>query len=352
MENHLDSKNVQETKQIKLNRDFQRRDYCGNCGKTGHKYKHCIEPTTSLGVILFKIDGMEHDTVKNSFLDLLSTGERKPKEGFVKLKPLSKENNYGIPLTSMERDLNILNLYCQKIKFLLICRRNSLGYMEFMRGRYEDEKLLTSLFEQMTEKEIKDIDKAGKEKNFDSLWDTLWLSGRHKKRRGHIDHEYDVSKTKFMTLVEEKDEKKSLFYYTNFVKPKYKHPEWGFPKGRRNFYENNYDCAIREFREESGFANGEFTILNRVIPLREDFAGTNNVRYRHIYYVGYPTTTKELKINENNPTQIDEIGNIGWYTYDEVMLMLRPYHEERKRIMTQIYWFVLGRLIHKSSTTS
>ena len=30
--------------------------------------------------------------------------------------------------------------------------------------------------------------------------------------------------------------------------------EWGFPKGRRNFQEKDYDCAIREFTEETGYS--------------------------------------------------------------------------------------------------
>ena len=29
--------------------------YCGNCGKFGHTYRHCSEPITSIGIILYKI---------------------------------------------------------------------------------------------------------------------------------------------------------------------------------------------------------------------------------------------------------------------------------------------------------
>ena len=29
-------------------------------------------------------------------------------------------------------------------------------------------------------------------------------------------------------------------------------PEWGFPKGRRNFQEKDLTCALREFEEETG----------------------------------------------------------------------------------------------------
>ena len=27
--------------------------YCGNCGRSGHTYKKCTEPVTSVGIIAF-----------------------------------------------------------------------------------------------------------------------------------------------------------------------------------------------------------------------------------------------------------------------------------------------------------
>ena len=33
----------------------------------------------------------------------------------------------------------------------------------------------------------------------------------------------------------------------------WKTPEWGFPKGRRNYQENDLACALREFQEETGY---------------------------------------------------------------------------------------------------
>ena len=33
----------------------------------------------------------------------------------------------------------------------------------------------------------------------------------------------------------------------------WKTPEWGFPKGRRNYQETDIKCAFREFYEETGY---------------------------------------------------------------------------------------------------
>ena len=56
--------------------------FCNNCGKQGHLYHQCKRPITSIGIVCFR----------------LVTG--------------------------------------QKREYLLICRKNSLGYVDFMRGKY------------------------------------------------------------------------------------------------------------------------------------------------------------------------------------------------------------------------
>jgi len=84
-----------------MNNDMQKKEqYCGNCGKEGHIYRRCLSPIMSLGIILYKID----------------TG---------------------------------------KIKYLMVQRRDTLGFVEFMRGKYnlENEKYIYELFKIMTENE-------------------------------------------------------------------------------------------------------------------------------------------------------------------------------------------------------
>ena len=57
-------------------------NFCNNCGKQGHLYHHCKRPIMSLGIIAFrKVNGQR--------------------------------------------------------QFLMICRKNSLGFVDFMRGKYK-----------------------------------------------------------------------------------------------------------------------------------------------------------------------------------------------------------------------
>ena len=66
---------------------------------------------------------------------------------------------------------------------------------------------------------------------------------------------------------------------------KYKDPEWGFPKGRRNLKERDLQCAVREFEEETDIGRDNIYVLRCIDPLEEDFIGSNKKHYKHIYYI-------------------------------------------------------------------
>jgi ADP-ribose pyrophosphatase YjhB (NUDIX family) len=42
-------------------------------------------------------------------------------------------------------------------------------------------------------------------------------------------------------------------------------PEWGFPKGRRNYQEKDYECAVREFCEETGYKQSVLKNIQNII---------------------------------------------------------------------------------------
>ena len=66
----------------------------------------------------------------------------------------------------------------------MIRRKNTLGYLEFIRGRYsvDDINHIISLFNQMTIEEVKDIENN----NFDFLWTKLWNNKNIKNSKYHI----------------------------------------------------------------------------------------------------------------------------------------------------------------------
>ena len=92
----------------------------------------------------------------------------------------------------------IVFMYSDKdIKFLMISRKNSFGYIDFIRGKYMANNLehLEVLFNEMSLEEKELI----RNNNFDILWKTMWgiqESGHHTKLKGE---EY-ISQKKFETL--------------------------------------------------------------------------------------------------------------------------------------------------------
>lgn len=292
------------------------KQYCNNCGKYGHINKICKEPITSLGIVCIKIEGCDTVNLLSSII-----GEKSVNM----LKYNSKSN----------RHLSKVNEYNDRVKFLLIQRKHSLGFLEFMRGRYEptDYKGIIRLFELMSELEIASL----RDDDFESIWTRVWRKTAHLKL---YEEEYVMSKTKFMALKHSDGSTGILplsFYVTN-IGPKYKTPEWGFPKGRRAHHEKNYDCATREFEEETNYSKEDYCVLENVLPVKEVFYGTNSVLYKHIYYVGLLMNgNKTPGIEKNN----NEIGDIGWFTYAEATELIRCYHSEKKKVLNEIFKYTV-----------
>jgi len=320
------------------NKFKKKNSYCANCGNYGHVYKKCIEPITSYGILLFKIDD-EHISDLSSKLrkKLVSTDINN-----LNFNTIDIDKTEGI-MYHKQQDMQIFCSFCEKIKFLMVRRRNTLGYIEFIRGRYNIENIdgIIFLFKQMTDQEIKKIGNH----DFDYLWDDLWAS---KKNNFNRQNEFVSSKFKF-----EKLKNKStinLNFFVDNVSPSWNHAEWGFPKGRRNFKESSFNCAIREFKEETCFSDDEFIVLNTLKPFDEHLIGTNGINYRHIYYPAISLKhDKTLIIDENNPHQSGEIGDIAWFSYTDAMKFIRPYHTERKKTLTQLFMYIINNIADVSN---
>lgn len=320
----------------------KKKGFCGNCGKYGHTYSKCREPITSLGIINFKLNFYTHKTTNfvNLFYD--EFGEHIIDEYGNKniITPLS--NNIKCPVHNAKMQSMYLRKFCfyqNSIKFLMIRRKNTLGYIEFIRGHYEptDADSIVYLFQQMVKQEINMIEKY----DIDILWNNLWSSGNDSKT---YECEFKQSKEKFNKL-KNGSLSYDLYFYTKNVDPEYDSPEWGFPKGRRNYHEKNLNCAIREFNEETNYKTHDYKIMKRLHSLNEVFLGTNGIRYKHIYYISIASTDKDAVIDDTNPKQYEEIGDIGWFTYDEAINLIRPHHKQRKKILSQLYMFLINKII-------
>jgi predicted NUDIX family NTP pyrophosphohydrolase len=280
--------------------------YCANCGRQGHRFKKCRDPITSLGIIDFKFCNNK-----------------------IRLKDKIKHNNWKYDLKKKNTE------FIDDIKFLLICRRNTICYVEFIRGKYNinNTDYILELFNNMTILEIENI----KCKNFNKLWQDLWLLSD--LNSDNYNKEYNLSLIKFNklndTILDNIINKSNCIYTT---------PEWEFPKGRRNIKEKNIECAVREFKEETDLNITDYNIICKNNPIYEIYTGRNNIKYKHIYFIGQSNSNITLKINPSNILQISETSNIGWFTFNEASKIIRNYNSEKKIILEKILFYILNNI--------
>ena len=279
---------------------------CTNCGKPGHYYKVCVEPITSFGIILIQVLNMT-------------------KEDFVR---------------NLADDSKINGLEDAKFRFLMIRRKDSLGYIELLRGKYdvEDKVYIQTLVDQTCMIERQRL----LEWDYPRLWEQLWNGPVSKPYR----HEYEPSRIKFETI-----QKTLLAEAIASSVTSWSEPEWGFPKGRRGPNESEMRCAIREFWEETRFPLDSVIISRNILPLEESFFGSNRVHYRHKYYIAFCFDAIDPVIVAGDSVLEREIGAIQWFTGEQAMEHIRPYNIEKKELLLHVssilrnYCFWISSLI-------
>jgi 8-oxo-dGTP pyrophosphatase MutT (NUDIX family) len=182
--------------------------------------------------------------------------------------------------------------------------------------------------------------------SFSDLWKTLWepddFTGKPTGLMSQYKHEEHSSRDKFtllqsgvvsgdetytlVSLIEESDEM-----------DQWDEAEWGFPKGRRNYQEKDYDCAIREFCEETGYAVTALVPLKNILPYEEIFTGSNYKSYKHKYYIKYMRYLDSLDLPS---FQWSEVGKMEWKSYEDCKRTIRYYNLEKLRMIDSIYHLI------------
>ena len=317
---YLDNKNLflynsTDTNKKSLTKSKYKNIYCVNCGEKGHVVKECHGPITSFGIIAFKIVNSKEDEycdTNDALKKIINSSMHKSKLEF--------GNTY---LSS----LNLNKNNSSKIKFLMIQRKDTMGFTDFVRGKYPDDpeeakKVLPIFLNEMTHQEkLKLLNKP-----FDYIWNNLWVNHESKCFK----NEYELAHKKFQKL----DIKKLI----NDSKVSFNYTEFGFPKGRRNMKETNIACAEREFLEETGFNKNCYDFIKEYPTILEEFVGTNGITYKHIYYlVKMKDNVPPPRIDYKNKIQTGEVQNIGWFTYEECMSIIRPYDIAKKSVIQNVY---------------
>lgn len=242
---------------------------CNNCGREWHVYKHCKSPITSNGII--------------------NVNEKK--------------------------------------EYLMICRKKTLGYVDFLRGKYLMTSInhIVNLISEMTLQEKKDL----LEKNFNDLWGDLWCVKPDGSSEELIASD-KLSCLKKGCMINKEYVTLHKLIATNPTT--WTEPEWGFPKGRRNNYETDIMCALREYEEETGYDRKDMSLIKNIMPYEEIFTGSNYKSYKHKYFIA-----KSNKSVQKQKYQESEVSDIQWFSYEDALSKIRPYNVERKQVLAMVH---------------
>jgi 8-oxo-dGTP pyrophosphatase MutT (NUDIX family) len=252
---------------------------CNNCGKQGHMFYQCKLPITSYGIILFR--------------------------------------------SSLEG-----------LQFLMIRRKDSFGYIDFIRGKYapHNKNQLMTIINQMSIEEKTRI----LQKPFETLWLEMW--GENNNLNSQYRSEEFIAKKKFELLKEGINIDNQIYNLNSLIESSntnWRETEWEFPKGRRNSKEKDIECALREFEEETGISQNSINIIENILPFEEVFIGSNNKSYKHKYFLAYMNSENYNSENLNN-FQVTEVSKLQWKTTDKCLESIRPYNLEKKELIINI----------------
>ena len=99
----------------------------------------------------------------------------------------------------------------------------------------------------------------------------------------------------------------------------YEEPEWGFPKGRRNYQEKDLICALREFHEETGYDKSQIKIIQNLLPIEEIYTGSNYKSYKHKYFIG------QIDSNLSPLTNFGIESIVEWKSLEDTINLIRNY---------------------------
>jgi predicted NUDIX family NTP pyrophosphohydrolase len=275
--------------------NIKNNNICNNCSKHGHLFHQCKLPIISYGIIAFR------------------------------------HSSAGL-------------------QFLMIRRKDSFGYIDFIRGKYPSNNIeqLQNIINEMSINEKQQL----LSQPFETLCKQMWGEHNMQYRSEEINSQKKFELLKHGITID--DEVHTLKSLIENSPTHWSETEWEFPKGRRNYQENDLDCALREFSEETGYLQSDISIVENVMPFEEIFIGSNYKSYKHKYYLAYMNTDQFINANTNvtssatfitqQSSRVDnlqnfqrsEVSKIAWKTCEECIDLIRPYNLEKKQLIINI----------------
>jgi 8-oxo-dGTP pyrophosphatase MutT (NUDIX family) len=268
--------------------------------------KYCFNSSTSIAVTGTKFNNASQIAEKTALSDFHLVASKQP-------------------ITSVGIIPFTINKQTREIKYLMIQRKHSVGFVDFVKGKYilHNKVQIISLLSVMTEIEHLRLTTE----DFGVMWREMWGGAEDIAAREKLEHLRNgvMTNYNFYTLGDCIKEASTTKWTQN---------DWGFPKGRKNFNETDINCALREFTEETGVEESLISIITNIMPYEEIFTGSNFKSYKHKYYLGYIENGEAL-VNLDR-FQREEVGDMKWKTIHEAFDGIREYHIERKDILKSV----------------
>lgn len=230
------------------------------------------------------------------------------------------------------------NIQLNRMEILMIKKRNSFAFMDFVLGNYKIHDLLhlKELFDNMNNPEKLDIASL----NFSKIWYRAFLKSPddHRVRFNNNDiHLYNRYKKFFSKLIEN-NERKILNLLSQSIG---RDSMWEIPKGKKeNGQESELSCAIREFEEETGIPAENFHILNNLDPISFT-KNSHKFCYINKYYLAIEKIpydkklklTRTYPLNYSNRNQLTEVIGIKWLGVEDLKSEINSdFHDLTKKI--------------------
>lgn len=246
-----------------------------------------------------------------------------------KKKPVKPKSQLQRPNYTEKRSYGIacFRLHNNQYEVLLVKRRYTYAFCDFVNGRYSNKNnsSILKLFNNMTVEEKADISLL----DFHILWTRVWHNSTKNYKK-----KYELFNNNFL-----KDGGERLLKLLKMSKS-IDHI-WELPKGQKERFESDEQCAVREFKEETGLSKDKYKLYNasRVYSYVDD-----NILYILKYYFATMNKTHaSTKINSYTDSSVIECK---WVSMVELKFLderlynfcspIRNYIKKRLRIESQM----------------
>ena len=227
-------------------------------------------------------------------------------------------------------------------KVLMIQKKCSYSYMEFLYGKYDknNQQTLLEKFNKMTVQEKLIISSF----EFEWMWYYAFMTkeknDNYCKAFGKFYKNFITNPRLLKTILSNSHRNGSLL--------------WEPPKGRKNKNESSLSCAIREVYEETKHHHKNYQIIPGK-KIKKQFI-VDSVRYIIIYYIGTMLLPESINHDMNSGLLSSEVSDVKWisinklddyYIINDIKQLIKKTNEEVKREYKGVKYH---KMINKKST--